>query len=184
MAWLIWRKLEMTRISSESKMIPVTLIKVPEIKVFQIKTKENDGYEAVVLEIKENKKPYRKEVQFDLSKTELKVWDIVSLDVLEGVSSVEVTWISKWKGFAWAMKRWNFSWGPGRVWSKFHRALWSIGTRKPRRTKPGKKMHWHLGCERITLKKVPVQLVNKDLNVIALKGPVPGARNSYVTIKF
>lgn len=184
MAWLIWRKLEMTRISKENKMIPVTLIKVPEIKVFQVKTKENDWYEALVLEINEHKKPYRKEVTIDSKNSEFKTWDIVTLDILEWVNIVDVTGISKWKWFAWAMKRWNFSWGPWRVGSKFHRALWSIGTRKPRRTKPGKKMHWHMGTDTITLKDISVEIINKDLNVVALKGPVPGARNSYVTINF
>lgn len=82
------------------------------------------------------------------------------------------------------MKRWNFAGGPASHGSKFHRALGGIGTRKPRRTKPGKKMHGHMGLDRITLKKVPVILVNKDHSIIALKGPVPGARNSIVTLSF
>lgn len=82
------------------------------------------------------------------------------------------------------MKRWNFHGGPASHGSKFHRALGSIGNRKPRRTKLGKKMHGHMGLDKITLKEVPLVLVNKDLRVIAVKGPVPGARNSLVTLTF
>ncbi len=91
---------------------------------------------------------------------------------------------SKGKGFQGAMKRWNFKGGPASHGSKFHRALGSIGTRKPRRTKPGKKMHGHMGLDTITLKKVPLILVNKELGIIAVKGPIPGSRNSLVTLSF
>lgn len=108
----------------------------------------------------------------------------ITLDMLEGVELVTLTGISKGKGFQGAMKRWNFSGGPASHGSKFHRALGSIGKRKPRRTKPGKKMHGHMGLDTITLKKIPLVLVNKDLRVIAVKGPVPGARNSLVTLTF
>ena len=182
MAWLLGKKLEMTRIIKQDKLVPVTLIKIPELKVFHIKTVNADWYEAVVLEITWS--DTRREVPLSDKFKDLKKWDIVSLDVLDWVELVTVMWISKWKWFAWAMKRHNFHWGPWRVWSKFHRALWSIGTRKPRRTKPGQKMHWHMGTDHITLKKVPLELVNKNINVIAIKGSVPWARNSLVVINF
>ncbi len=81
---------------------------------------------------------------------------------------VTVEGISKGKGFAGAMKRHNFAGGPAGHGSKFHRALGSIGCRKPRRTKPGQKMHGHMGLDKITLKKIQVELVNKNINVIAL----------------
>lgn len=182
MAWLLGKKLEMTRIIKQDKLVPVTLIKIPELKVFQVKTTENDWYEAVVLEIAES--DTKKEVPMSDKFKGLKKWDIVSLDVLDWVEEVTIMGISKWKWFAWAMKRHNFHGGPGRVWSKFHRALWSIWNRKPRRTKPGQKMHWHMGTDHITLKKVPLELVNKNINVIAVKGGIPWARNSLIVLNF
>jgi large subunit ribosomal protein L3 len=104
--------------------------------------------------------------------------------MLEGVEMVDVVGISKGKGFQGAMKRWNFSGLPASHGHKYVRSLGSIGNRKPRRTKLGKKMHGHMGLDRITLKSIPLVLVNKDLRVIAVKGPVPGARNSLITLTF
>jgi large subunit ribosomal protein L3 len=184
MAGLIARKLEMTRIVKDKKMVPVTLVKIPVTTVAQIKTVETDGYEAVVLSVTDDKSPYLREVSLSDKFADVKVGDEVSIDILDGVELAEVVGTSKGKGFAGAMKRWNFAGGPGRVGSKFHRALGSIGTRKPRRTKPGKKMHGHLGNDRVTLKKIEIELVNKDLRVVALKGPLPGARNSYLLLEF
>jgi large subunit ribosomal protein L3 len=97
---------------------------------------------------------------------------------------VVLTWTSKWRWFSWAMKRHNFHGWPATHGSKFHRALGSIGNRKPTRTHKGKKMHWHYGTDTVTLKKVPVELVNKELSVIGVRWGVPGARNSLVEIKF
>ncbi|EKE27246.1 MAG: hypothetical protein ACD_3C00235G0005, partial [uncultured bacterium (gcode 4)] len=176
MAWIIGKKLEMTRIAKGDRLVPVTLIKIPELKVAQVKTIDNDGYEAVVLEIVGT--DTLREVPLTGALKDVKKGDIVGVEILDWIENVQIVGISKWKGFAGAMKRHNFHWGPGRVGSKFHRALGSIGNRKPRRTKPGQKMHWHMGLDQVTLKEVPLELVNKNISVIAVKGPVPGARNS------
>lgn len=183
----------MTRVVKGDAFVPVTLLQVPELKIAQIKTVEKDGYEAVVLEAvtrthqkngKSVNEVVRREVPFTGAFTGMKAGDAVTVDVLEGIETVTLHGISKGKGFAGAMKRHNFSGGPAGHGSKFHRALGSIGCRKPRRTKPGQKMHGHMGTDRITLKKVPLELVNKNLSVIALKGPVPGARNSLLVLDF
>ncbi len=184
MAGLIGKKLEMTRIIKGGAMVAVTLVKIPEIKVVQIKTIDTDGYEAVVLQATEGKLSHMREVSFTGAMASAKVGDTITLDVLDGIEMVTVEGISKGKGFAGAMKRHNFSGGPAGHGSKFHRALGSIGCRKPRRTKPGQKMHGHMGLDKITLKKIQVELVNKNINVIALHGPVPGARNSLVVLDF
>ena len=68
--------------------------------------------------------------------------------------------------------------------SKFHRALGSIGNRKPTRTHKGKKMHGHHGDITVTIKKIPVELVNTDLSVVWVRWGVPGARNSFVKVIF
>jgi len=201
MAWLLATKLEMTRIVKWNDFVPVTLLKVPTLKVVAVKTKEVHGYTSLVIWIlkkgKEgNLEEWKKSLNFsDFSKirevplkedeiSKFNVWDNITLDVLDWVEQVEITWFSKWKWFAWAMKRHNFHGWRATHGSKFHRALGSIGTRKPRRTHKGKKMHWHMWNVRVTIKKVPVEILNKDLSIIGVKWPVPGARNSLVSIKF
>jgi len=80
------------------------------------------------------------------------------------------------------MKRHNFHGGPGGHGSKFHRALGSIGNRKPTRTHKGKKMHGHYGVDQISLRSVPLEIVNQAAGIIGVRGPVPGARTSLVQI--
>lgn len=156
MAWLIATKLEMTRVIKEDKFIPITLLKVPQLKVVWFKTIEKDWYKAIIVWIlKEKSEWVLKEWnstmtkndfseirEFEVSEEQLekyKVWDTLSLDSIEEGLEVRIEWISKWRWFAWAMKRHNFHWGPGGHGSKFHRALGSIGNRKPTRTHKWKK---------------------------------------------
>jgi large subunit ribosomal protein L3 len=82
------------------------------------------------------------------------------------------------------MKKHNFHGWPKTHGSKFHRALGSIGNRKPKRTHKGKKMHGHHWDVRVSLREVPLELLNKDLKVFGLKGPIPGARKSLVIVNF
>lgn len=200
MAGIIATKLEMTRVVKDEKLVPITLLEVPELRVIWFKTLENDGYDAVIVwvliewssaEIAEWKKTlkkssFKKIKEFpvtDEEKENFKVGESISLDLLEW-KEVTLQWVSKWKWFTWAMKKHNFHWGPASHGSKFHRALGSIGNRKPTRTHKGKKMHGHHGDKVVSLKGVPVELVNKDINVIWVRGWVPGWRNSYVHITF
>lgn len=201
MAWLLASKLEMTRIVKWNDFVPVTLLKIPTLKVVAVKTLEINWYSSIVVwvlkdgkegKLEEGKKSLNfsefskiKEVPLKSEESsKFNVWDEITLDILEWVELVELTWYSKWKWFAWAMKRHNFSGWLKTHGSKFHRALWSIGTRKPRRTKPGKKMHWHMWDVKVTIKKVSVELINKELSVLGVRWPVPGARNSLISIKF
>ncbi len=184
MSGIIAKKVEMTRLLKNDAFVPVTLCKFPETKVSQIKTIQKDGYEAVVLESKFGKQIILKEVPATGAFASLSAGDAITLDMLDGVAEITLMGVSKGKGFAGAMKRHNFAGGPAGHGSKFHRSLGSIGTRKPRRTKPGQKMHGHMGTDSITLKNVPVELVNKELGIIAVRGPVPGARNSIVVFNF
>jgi large subunit ribosomal protein L3 len=184
MAGIIGTKIEMTRIVHNGAFTPVTLIRVPQLTVAQVKTEENDGYEAIVIAMNDGKKTTLREVPRDGAFASLEKGAEISLEMLNDITEVTLRSVSKGKGFQGAMKRWNFSGGPASHGSKFHRALGSIGKRKPRRTKPGKKMHGHMGLDTITLKHVPLVLVNTELRVVAVKGPVPGARNSLITITF
>lgn len=201
MAWIITTKLDMTRVVKGDKFIPVTLLQVPELRIVWFKTLEKDGYEAIIIwvlkdwanaklaewKVTLSKSDFSRIREFPVSdeeKEKYNVWDTVSLDVLEGDVKVSVEWFSKWKWFTWAMKKHNFHWGPASHGSKFHRALGSIGNRKPTRTHKGKKMHGHHGNTKFTIKKVPVELVNKEIGVIAVRWGVPGWRNSFINIIF
>lgn len=201
MAWLLAKKLEMTRVIKDDRFIPVTLLKVPTLKVVGKKTLEKDGYTSLVVgvlknwsegKLKEGKtslpaSSFEDIKEFRCEESVLanyNAWDDITLDSLDGVELVSLEWVSKWKWFTWAMKKWNFHWGMATHGSKFHRALGSIGNRKPRRTHKGKKMHWHDWSYTITLSKVPVELVNKEIGVVWVRGWVPGARNSLIKIIF
>jgi large subunit ribosomal protein L3 len=184
MSGIITKKVEMTRLLKNDAFVPVTLLKFPETTVEQVKTIQKDGYEAIVLKSSFGKQVYLREVPATGAMSGISVGTVVTLDMLEGVTTVVLTGVSKGKGFAGAMKRHNFSGGCASHGSKFHRALGSIGTRKPRRTKPGQKMHGHMGTDTVTLKDIAIELVNKELGIVAVRGPVPGARNSLVVINF
>lgn len=202
MAWIIATKLEMTRVIKNDKFIPVTLLKVPTLKVVWFKTLEKDGYKAIIVWVLNNKvedstlaewkttlnkSDFSKIVEFPVSDSDIEkysAWDTLLLDVLEGDIKVSIEWFSKWKWFTGAMKKHNFHGGPGGHGSKFHRALGSIGNRKPTKVHKGKKMHGHHGNTKFTVKKVPVELVNKEISVVAVRWAVPGWRNSFVNIIF
>jgi large subunit ribosomal protein L3 len=185
MSGLVAQKISMTQIARGDALVAVTLLRVPQLSVAQIKTADKDGYSALVLDAKnaKGKTVKRKEVPYDAT-VAMNVGDALDAGSLEGVATVKLTSISKGKGFTGAMKRWNFKGGPGGHGSKFHRALGSIGCRKPRRTKPGKKMHGRHGFKTTTLASVPVELIDREHNIIAVRGPVPGAFNTFVYLVF
>ncbi len=185
--WLLVKKQEMTRIWDGDKMIPVTLLKISPQKVLQHKTQEKDGYTALVIWADEKKGKYAKKIEFKVSEDLLATYPVgteLTGDILTDVATVRVVGISKGKGFQWGMKRHNFGGWPATHGSKFHRALWSTGNRKPRRTIRGQKMAGHMGDARITLKTVPVvEVANLDGdNILMLKGSVPGAYHTYLEI--
>lgn len=201
MAWLMATKLEMTRVIKDEKFIPITLLKIPELRVVWFKTLEKDWYKAIIVWVLKNdsewllkegnstmsKNTFSRIKEFKVSDEALekyKVWDVISLEIIETWMTVWIEWVSKWKWFAWAMKKHNFHGWPGWHGSKFHRALGSIGNRKPTRTHKGKKMHGHMWDVKVSLKNIPVELVNAELSIVGVRGWVPGARNSHVNIIF
>lgn len=201
MAWIMATKLEMTRVIKGDKFVPVTLLQVPKLRVVWYKTLEKDWYKAIIVWILIDKAEWiLKDWKTTMSKNEFstisefpvtqeeiekyKVGDEIGLDSVEVWAKIIIEWITKWKWFAWAMKRHNFHGWPGGHGSKFHRALGSIGNRKPTRTHKGKKMHGHMGSEKISIKKVPIELINNEINIIGVRGGVPGWRNSIINIIF
>jgi len=188
----------MTRVIKNDKFVPVTLLEVPKMQVVGYKTAEKDGYSAIIVGLVDkdeaklakgkkglNTKTFSVVKEFSIEASaegEKEIGSEIGFAELEGVEVVGLTGTSKGRGFAGAMKRHNFHGGPAGHGSKFHRALGSIGNRKPTRTHKGKKMHGHYGVDKVTLRDVPLEIVNEKAGIIGVRGPVPGARNSLVHI--
>ena len=197
------KKIGMTQIFDEQdRLIPDTVIQAAPNKVVQVKTVESDGYEAVQLgfgTIKEKKvnKPmaghfakqgaeptrYLREVRVE-NAAEYKVGDEQTVAAFADVDTVDVTGISKGKGFAGVMKRYGFGGGPGGHGSHFHRAPGSVGQcATPSRVFKGLRLPGHMGCERVTVKNLSVVKIDEDQNLILVKGAVPGGKNGIVRVR-
>jgi len=201
---IIGRKAGMTQIfDAEGKVVPVTVVEAGPCVVVQKKTTEKDGYEAIQLgfgDVEEKKlskpekghlakagealKRYLKEFQFnDCSKFE--VGDEIKADMFKAGDHVDVVGISKGKGYAGVIKRWNAqrtptSHGGGPV----HRHAGSMGpTSSPSRIFKGKIGAGHMGVEQVTVQNLPVVKVDPELNLIAIRGAIPGPKGGIVYLK-
>ncbi len=200
---LIGKKIGMTQLFDGSgNFIPVTVIEAGPCAVVQKKTAEKDGYDAVQLgfgDVKPNRvnKPMKghfaknnvapKKVlrEFRLNDTAaLSEGDLVKADVFTVGEKVDVSGTSKGKGYAGAIKRWNFgrlkeTHGTGPV----ARHQGSMGAcSDPSRVFKGKKMPGHLGSEKVTVQNLEVVKVDAENNLIAVKGAIPGAKGGYVVV--
>ena len=199
---ILGRKLGMTQVfTKEGKLIPVTVIEVEPNVVTQIKTVETDGYDAIQLGFdtkreklsnkaqkghlaKANTAPKRfmKEIRgVDVSKYSLD--QELTVEVFEEGEMVDVSGVSKGKGFQGVIKRYNQSRGPMGHGSQYHRGVGSLGTMRPMRVFKGKKLPGHMGHEAVTMQNLEVVAVMPDENVILIKGNVPGPKKSLVIIK-
>lgn len=199
---ILGRKLGMTQVFAKNgKLIPVTVVEVEPNVVTQIKTVETDGYEAIQLGFdtkreklsnkaekghlaKANTAPKRflKEIRgVDVSKYQL--GQELDCQVFEEGEMVDVSGISKGKGFQGVIKRYNQSRGPMGHGSQYHRGVGSLGTMRPMRVFKGKKLPGHMGHVSVTMQNLEIVAVMKDENVILIKGNVPGPKKSLVIIK-
>ena len=197
------KKIGMTQLFDEDgKVIPVTVIEAAQNKVCQVKTAATDGYEAVQLgfgTIKEQKvnKPmaghfakqgvepvrYLREVRVT-DGAEHTVGEEVTVANFAEVKKVDVTGTSKGKGFAGVMRRYGFGGGPGGHGAHFHRAPGSVGQcAYPSRVFKGVRLPGHMGCDTVTTKNLEVVRIDEDMNLIMLKGAVPGGKNGVVRIR-
>ncbi|AHI06691.1 50S ribosomal protein L3 [Bdellovibrio bacteriovorus W] len=188
--------------NEQGEAIPVTVLRYEPWFVSQVKTNEADGYEAIQLACMpkkaknsnkaekghlnkagfENGAQFVKELRQALPEG-AKVGAQVSIDSLAQGDFVKMTSKSKGKGFAGVMKRWNFAGGNDSHGSKFHRGTGSVGNRtEPGRVMPGKKFPGHLGNETVTVRNVEIVQVLPEENVLMVRGPVPGARNTLVKL--
>ena len=200
---IIGKKLGMTQLFDEKgKVIPVTIIEAGPCVVVQKKTEESDGYQAVQIgfgevSAKRVTKPAKghfdkadvapkrtlREFRFD-NIDAVSVGDIIKADTFEAGDRIDIVGFSKGKGFAGTIKRWNG-----------HRLRESHGTgpcarhagsngscSSPSRVFKGKKLPGHLGAERVTIQNLTIVKIDTENNLIAIKGAVPGAKGSVVTL--
>lgn len=201
MVGLIGRKVGMTQIYDEQgKLTPVTVIHCEPNVVVAQRTVEKEGYNALVVgtavtrpklltkpvlgQFPKGIQPLRVLVEFrDFSK-EAKVGDAFGVEILEGLRYVDVSGISKGKGFQGVMKRHNFAGGPAAHGSKFHRTPASTGNRTtPGRTFKNKKMPGRMGGEKVTVQNLRLISIDLTNRLVLVKGAVPGGRNSFVVIR-
>ena len=192
MPGIIGKKLGMSQvIQDDGRVIPVTFVKCDPNEIVYIKTEEKDGYPAIVLGFDAYKNP-SKNKKFKTLK-EFRVEDVsgykkgqeITLESMKEVESVTVTAISKGKGYQGVIKRHKFSRGPETHGSHHHREPGSIGMcAKPGRVIKGKKMPGHMGSQTVTLKDRSVVTLASEQNVLGIKGPIPGANNTYIYINF
>lgn len=199
---ILGRKLGMTQVFTKSgKLIPVTVIEVEPNVVTQIKTIENDGYEAIQLGFdtkreklatkasightnKANTTPKRffKEIR-GVEISNYSLGQEISCDIFEPGEVVDVTGTTKGHGFQGVIKRHGQSRGPMGHGSHYHRKPGSMGTMRPMRVFKGKKLPGHMGVLTVTIQNLEIVSVDKENNVILVKGNVPGPKKSLVVIK-
>ncbi|MGB9755378.1 MAG: 50S ribosomal protein L3 [Desulfurella sp.] len=201
MIGLIAKKIGMSKMFLDGLAVAVTILESESAVVTQIKTKESDGYNAIqvgFVDTKENRitkaqlghlkkanvspKKYLKEFKSNVA-NDLSLGQEIYVDIFNVGDEIDVVGISKGKGFAGVMKRHNFAGGPGGHGSMFNRRVGSIGNREwPGRVIKGKKMPGHMGNEKVTIKNLKVAFIDKEKNIIAVTGAVPGSKGSYVTL--
>ena len=201
---LIGRKVGMTQVfEDDGTMVAVSVVAIQPNTVTRLRTPERDGYTAVQLgthEAKKLSKPEAGQLK-DLPKSaqrlatirefrvdnvdEFELGQTVALgDVFSEGDLVDVTGVSKGKGFAGQIKRHNFHRGPKTHGSDHHREPGSIGPgTTPGRVYKGLKMAGHMGDERTTIKKVRVVRADTDRNLLLVKGSLPGPRGSLILVK-
>ncbi len=207
MATLLGKKVGMTQVYDEAgKIMPVTVIQAGPCKIMQVKSEESDGYNAVQIgydDVKESRRKKPAEGHAKKAGTvskkfvresrlaeqpELAVGDEISVDEFSEVKFVDVTGVSKGKGYAGVMKRHGFGGFPASHGTeRKHRAPGSISSFASDaghggNLKKGKKMAGRMGGVRVTSKNHRIVSIDKDNNILVVKGAVPGAAGGYVVV--
>jgi large subunit ribosomal protein L3 len=197
---ILGRKIGMTQVFAENgELIPVTVIEAAPNVVLQKKTVDTDGYEAIQVGFEDlREKLSNKPAKGHASKanatpkrfvrelrgaSEYEVGQEVKVDIFAEGDIIDVTGISKGKGFQGAIKRHGQSRGPMSHGSRYHRRPGSMGPVAPNRVFKGKALAGRMGGERVTVQNLVVVKVDAERNLLLVKGNVPGARKALVTVK-
>ncbi|MCX6126074.1 MAG: 50S ribosomal protein L3 [Proteobacteria bacterium] len=201
---LVAKKVGMTRmIDKNGHMIAVTLLQIENQRITKILTKARDGYDAYQIGYYEKAEKNLtkpdvarlrkqniaesfarfKEFRVEAPLAGVDVGHQLTTSIFDGVGAVDVTGITKGRGFTGSVKRWDTACGRMSHGSRFHRSPGSLGTRTtPGRVFHGKPVPGHYGVEQVTIQNMGVVDIDTDNNLIALKGAVPGHRNGYLII--
>lgn len=200
---IIGKKIGMSQIFEEDgKVVPVTVVEAGPCPVVQKKTVERDGYEALQLGFgkvsakrvnnpvsghykKAGVEPMKVLKEFRFTNTaDYEVGGVIKADIFANGDRVDVSGISKGKGFSGTIKRWNFHIGPMAHGSGYHRGVGSMGSNSnPSRVFKNKKMPGQYGNEKCTVQNLKIVRVDAERNLLLIKGAVPGARGGIVTVK-
>jgi large subunit ribosomal protein L3 len=200
---ILGRKIGMTQIFDENgKQIPVTVLEAGPCVVVQKKTIENDGYNAIQVGFvdakdkhtnkpmkghfeKANVAPKRRLKEFRLEDiSAYEVGSEIKADIFAAGDKIDVTGISKGKGYQGAIKRHGQHRGPMGHGSKYHRSAGSMGASSyPSKVFKGKKLPGHMGAVKVTVQNLEVVRVDSDKNLLLVKGAIPGPRKSIVLVK-
>lgn len=202
MKGILGRKLGMTQVfGTDGKLVPVTVIEIEPNVVTQIKTVSNDGYDAVQLGFDTVREKVSNKAKMGHTKKagsapkrflrEIRGVDVssytlgqeVGADLFEAGEMVDVTGISKGKGYQGVIKKNNQHRGPMSHGSKYHRGVGSLGTMRPMRVLPGKALPGHMGAEKVTIQNLEIIKVDMEDNCILIKGSIPGPKKGMVMIK-
>jgi large subunit ribosomal protein L3 len=199
---ILGKKVGMTQVfNPEGKVIPVTVIEAGPCVVVRKKTREADGYEAIQVgfaEVREKAttrpvrghykksglkpKKYLRELRLD-DTASYEVGQEIKADVFAEGDLVDVTGISRGRGFAGSIKRHGQSRGPMSHGSHYHRGPGSLGSIDPARVFKGQSLPGRMGGERVTVQRLQVVRVDSDRNLLLVRGAVPGPRGGLVTVK-
>jgi large subunit ribosomal protein L3 len=201
MLGLMAKKVGMTQVFDESgNLVPVTVMRIDPNVVVARKTEDKDGYKAVVLGVDDMKKekaakpyagqfpeniPPKKTVkEFRDFEKEVAVGDVLGAEVFEGIRYVDVSGVSKGKGFQGVMKRWGFSGGRRTHGSKFHREPGSTGqSTYPHKTFKNMKLPGRMGREHVTVLSLLVVKVDAEKQLVMVRGAVPGVNKGLVVVR-
>ncbi len=184
--FLIGEKIGMTQIFIDEKKIPVTVVKAGPCYVTLIKTKAKDGYSAIQLGFDKQNDKFRvlKEFRLKEDPTDIKIGDVLDVNVFEKGDKVKVRGKRKGKGFAGVVKRWGFAGGPrshGQEDRERHPG--SIGQRWPQRVRKGLKMAGRIAPINVTIKNLEIVDILPEENLLLIKGSIPGPNKNIITIQ-
>ena len=202
MKGILGRKVGMTQVfNTKGELVPVTVVSVLPNVVTQIKTVDNDGYDAIQLGFetvreKVSNKPKTghakkantapKRFLREIRGVDVSAYTLgqgVGADIFEAGEIVDVTGVSKGKGYQGVIKKNNQHRGPMSHGSKYHRGVGSLGTMRPMRGLPGKALPGHMGAEQVTIQNLEIIKVDMEDNCILVKGSIPGPKKGLVIIK-
>ncbi len=200
---LLGRKLGMSSLfSPEGQQVPVTVLEVGPCVVTQVKTRATDGYDALQVGFAEKRgKRINKPVEGHLKKSggqayaflrEISVDDpseytlgqALTVDMFQVGERVDISGVSKGRGFSGVVKRWGFHGGGATHGSMFHRAPGSVGaSATPSKIIKGRKMPGHHGNQRVTVRNLEIVDIRPDQHLLIIKGAVPGCRSGLVEVR-